>query len=91
MINRPDYEPVPEIISVPVEPVAERDRVFHLFGDTGQGHIVVIWEDKSCPEPMIRGEYCFSPDAGKMYIGVGATRMPISTESLVEYWEQYHR
>jgi hypothetical protein len=93
MINRPDYEPVPEIISVPVEPVPvpveEADGPV-IFYDLGNGAIM-LWSSDACPEPMIRKEFCFSPAAGKLYVGVGNMRMPISTDSLVEYWEMYHR
>jgi hypothetical protein len=68
-------------------PVAEEGIVFIDFGD-GQ---VIIWEGKGCPEPMVVGEMCFSPDTMKMYVGIGSLRVPISIDSLVEYWEQYHR
>jgi hypothetical protein len=96
MIRRPGYEPVPyahlpEIISVPVELVREdttpQDVTFYDLGDGA----ITLWSSDACPEPMIVNEFCFSPDAGKLYVGMGAMRMPISTESLVEYWEQYHR
>jgi hypothetical protein len=89
MINRPDYEPVsvPESITVPGELVSAVAPV--IFYELGRE--ITLWSSTACPEPMIVGEFCFSPAAGKMYVGVGSMRMPISTTSLVEYWEKYHR
>jgi hypothetical protein len=104
MINRPDYEPVS--VAEPLLVIADSVEVLDDAGDTtwvlqadptelvfydlGDG-AVVIWASDACPEPMIVSEFCFSPAAGKLYVGVGSMRMPISTESLVEYWEKYHR
>jgi hypothetical protein len=95
MINRPDYDPVPYAHLPPVieEPVPEPMEPNHkpvIFYDLGDGKIM-LWSSDACPEPMVVNEFCFSPAAGKLYVGVGSMRMPISTDSLVEYWEQYHR
>jgi hypothetical protein len=97
MINRPGYYPIVEVdepIAEPVlvitepDPPAQPQQV--IFYDLGDGAIM-LWSSDACPEPMVVNEFCFSPAAGKLYVGIGANRMPISTNSLVEYWEQYHR
>ena len=57
----PVAAPVPLEEVLPFNTVGAQEAIFYDLGDGA----IALWMSDACPEPMVAGEFCFSPKAGK--------------------------